>query len=418
MSLRRTPLGFLAGSVHCGLKKNGALDLSAILSKFPCSAAGVFTKNKFRAAPVLLCEENLATSPSSIGGLVVNSGCANACTGDQGVTDAAEMDNMCREIGLGPNKGKPTLVMSTGVIGQPLDIHKIDKGMKELATQVEENVEGWKNAAKGIMTTDTYPKFLSTSMTLGQPYNTDIVFAGIAKGSGMIHPNMATMLGIIATDANIEASLLKKICVYAADRSFNCISVDGDTSTNDSFVVLANGAACEKKIENETDESYISIRDGITDIAKTLARELVRDGEGATKFVSIIIEHARDFSDSKVAASSIATSMLVKTALFGRDANWGRIVCALGYSGAEFNGNRVQLHLSSRDDQGNAVDSLHLFKDGQPFEIDEDRAAKILAHREIDLRLNLGENPETEELVFWTTDLTYDYIKINADYRS
>ncbi|KNC85167.1 ArgJ family protein [Sphaeroforma arctica JP610] len=418
MSAARAPLGFLAGSVHCGLKKNNAKDLAAILSLYPCTAAGVFTKNKFRAAPVLVCEANLKDAPSAIGGVLINSGCANACTGDQGLKDAHAMDQLCRDISIGANRQKPSLVLSTGVIGQPLDLAKIEKGTKQLATVVAESEDGWNDAAMGIMTTDTYHKFMTTSLALEGPYNTEVRFAGIAKGAGMIHPNMATMLGIVATDANISAALLKKICTYAADRSFNCISVDGDTSTNDSFVILANGAACEQQIVAEDDQAYLDIRAGVTGIAKKLARELVRDGEGATKFVSIIVEEARHYEDARIAAVAIATSMLVKTALFGQDANWGRIVCALGYSGAEFNGDNVNLHLSSRDDNGDTVDSLHLFKNGQPFEIDEERAAEILKHREIDLRLNVGENADTETLTYWTTDLTYDYIKINADYRS
>jgi len=289
------------------------------------SAAAVFTTNKFRAAPVLVSQRILAQDSSSVSAVVINSGCANACTGEKGEQDAEATIAKARDLGLGR-----ALVMSTGVIGPFLDMGKIFQGLTDSASKLSPS--GWENVSKAIMTTDTVPKLFTRTYTgLSQSFT----MTGVAKGAGMIHPNMATMLGVLTTDFNISPECLKDAVKYAADRSFNSISVDGDTSTNDTFAVLANGLSGGPRVDSLTSKEYLYFRDSLTDAAIGLAKMLVKDGEGATKFITVAVEGARTYDEARKVATSICKSSLVKTAFFGQDANWGRVICAVGYSGAD-----------------------------------------------------------------------------------
>ncbi|KAJ3195104.1 hypothetical protein HK101_001081 [Irineochytrium annulatum] len=412
------PHGFVAGAVASGIKKKpGVLDMTMVRSELPCTAAGVFTKNVFAAAPVQV-DRDILTSRSGQGltSVLVNAGCANACTGDQGLDDAWSTSRYIdSQLGVQPHaaSGKPSsLVMSTGVIGQPLKMDKIRQGVDELTKTgtLTANHAGWSKASQGIMTTDTFPKLRSrefTSRSFGQKYR----IAGWCKGAGMIHPNMATMLAAVFTDADVSAECLDKALRHAADRSFNAVSVDGDTSTNDSYVILANGASGVKVGGLGSDE-FQEFTDNLTEFSADLAKLIVRDGEGATKFIEIIVENGRSFDDAKQIASTIATSPLVKTAIYGKDANWGRIVCAVGYSGIEVDPGKVNLRIES----GDGKKQLHLFKNGAPFDVDEAKAAEILNEEDIVLRVDLGMGKETATM--YTCDMTHEYISINADYRS
>ncbi|KXS22361.1 Arginine biosynthesis bifunctional protein ArgJ beta chain [Gonapodya prolifera JEL478] len=407
------PRGFKAAAVHAGIKKKpGVLDLVLVASdpSHPCTAAAVFTTNAFQAAPVLVDKEIVATHPTRVQGVLTNAGCANACTGDQGLSNARESSKLAAAALQTSN---PALVMSTGVIGQHLDMSKMRAGIQSVASQLAEGHDAWMKAAMGIMTTDTFPKLRSGEFVLpsGKRYR----MAGMCKGAGMIHPNMATMLSTVYTDLPIVPSLLRSAVRSAADWSFNAISIDGDTSTNDTFAVLANGAAAtgENWGVQEEGADYSAFRDQLTEFSAEMAKLVVRDGEGATKFVTIDVEGAENFSSAHHIASTIATSPLVKTALFGRDANWGRVVCAVGYSGIAVDPARVNLWFSSPYPGGKA---LHIFKDGAPYQIDEEVAAEILEKEDVNIKVKVGEGEGIARM--YTCDFSYDYVKINADYRS
>ncbi|KAJ3415642.1 hypothetical protein HDV05_004518 [Chytridiales sp. JEL 0842] len=411
------PKDFVAGGVAAGVKKKaGVLDMAMVYSKRPCTAAAVFTKNAFAAAPVQVDKEILrGRSNAGISAVLVNSGCANACTGNQGLSDAWETSKSTdAALKLPTSSSIPaTLVMSTGVIGQPLKMDKILNGIQLLTSPqgMSASHEGWLSAAVGIMTTDTFPKLRSREFKTrtGATYR----MAGWCKGAGMIHPNMATMLSAVYTDAPVSTVCLDKALKHSVERSFNAISVDGDTSTNDTLVVLANGAAeGVEPIEDVKSAEYQEFEKNMTDFASELAQLIVRDGEGATKFVDIRVENARSFEEAKEIASTIAKSPLVKTAIYGKDANWGRIICAVGYSGVPIEPTKVNLHFES----GDGTTKLHLFKDGAPFDVNEDVAAKILAGEDIVLRVNLGLGKESAQM--FTCDFSHEYISINADYRS
>ncbi|KAJ3177147.1 hypothetical protein HDU87_004639 [Geranomyces variabilis] len=408
------PAGWVAGGLASGVKKDGLKDLTLVASpNHPITASAVFTQNSFAAAPVQVSKA-IVKEAATVRALIVNSGCANACTGEQGTKDAWRMSReVDAALGGGGERGaasstRPkTLVMSTGVIGQHLDMDKIVAGITQLTQNVGPAHDNWLSAAEGIMTTDTFPKLRSTV------FEGDYRMAGWSKGAGMIHPNMATMLSAVFTDASITKPCLDAATRYAADRSFNAISIDGDTSTNDTFAVLANaateGAAVIDDLESDAHRLF---RDRLTQFAAELAKLIVRDGEGATKFVEIHVKGAKTFADARQVSSTIATSPLVKTALYGQDANWGRVVCAVGYSGVPVTPEKVNLHLSTP-----AIDEpLHLFKNGAPFDTDEEKAARILEHEDLKLEIGLGEG--SEEATMYTTDLTHGYITINADYRS
>ncbi|KAF7725384.1 hypothetical protein EC973_009652 [Apophysomyces ossiformis] len=399
------PHGFRATGIHCGVKKSGLKDLALVLSEKPCTGAAVFTTNKFQAAPVKVSQETLKEhNGDRLYGIVTNSGCANAVTGAKGIENAKRMRSAVDAL---VNQPMSALVMSTGVIGQQLPIQKIEDGIRTASQLLSSDHKAWLETAEAFMTTDTFPKLLSGQFEL---QNKSFRMAGIAKGAGMIHPNMATLLGFMVTDAEVKPELLQKALKYAVDRSFNAISVDGDMSTNDTISVLANGAS-GVKIETEGPD-YELFRDRLTEFAAELAQLVVRDGEGATKFVTIHVKGGESFESAKHAASHIATSMLVKTALYGQDANWGRICASLGHSGIEFDPSLVSVRFLPTD----GSQPLQLMEKGEPEVVNEERASEILKMEDlyIEVDLNLGNN----DAKFWTCDLSHEYVTINADYRS
>lgn len=410
------PKGFVVGGAHCGVKKDGkSLDLALLhnTSGNDAVAAAVFTKNKFKAAPVQVSASILKNSPA-INSIVVNSGNANAVTGTQGMKDARGMvDATDAAFGNSPDS---TLVMSTGVIGNVLPIGKILEGIPKLAnSSMGSTHEHWLACATAICTTDTFPKLVSKQFELnGHVYT----LAGLAKGAGMICPNMATLLGFFATDAPVTPTALKQILTYAADRSFNSISVDGDMSTNDTIVAIANGAAGGPKIDSvaELAEAFATVRSEITAFAQQLAQLVVRDGEGATKFIKISVKDAALYKDAKKVALTVANSSLFKTAMFGKDANWGRILCAIGYAEVGDNAvNTAQTSVSFVPTDGS--ERLALLVNGEPESVDEERALEILGHEDLEVEIDLGTG-HGQLALFWTCDLSHEYISINADYRS
>ena len=391
--------GFQAAGVHCGLKAEGELDLALVVSGVPCRAAAVFTTNRVQAAPVLWDREAIAVSPEGVRAAVINSGCANACTGEQGLRDAEEMARqVALALGVSPHS---VLVMSTGVIGPRLDMEKVEAGI--VAAVEGLSTEGGHRAAQAIMTTDTHPKEIAVR---GRIAGRQVTIAGMCKGAGMIHPQMATLLGLILTDASIAQPLLQQALRQAVEASFNCITVDGDMSTNDTVAVLANGLAGNEELRAESSPGYAEFLEGLTFVATELAKGIVRDGEGSTKFIEVRVQGARTEAEAKQVAMAVANSNLVKTAIYGQDANWGRVICAVGYSGVEVDPGRLSLWFGD----------LHLVKDGQPYDVDEERAAEILAQDEIVITVDLRQG-EAEATV-WTCDLTHDYITINAHYRT
>lgn len=406
------PKGFKAGSVYSGVKRrpeNLTRDLSVVVSLKPCVAvSGVFTKNSFAAAPVQLCRE-LLSRRRPIQALVINSACANACTGARGLEDAQVMSRTVSEVFKTQGDA---LVMSTGVIGQHLDMQKITGGLRELSSgALGDDYQSLLNLALGIMTTDTFPKLLSREFELPSS-KAKFRLAGVCKGAGMIHPNMATMLACVLTDINISQGALDTAVSKGASSSFNAISVDGDTSTNDSFIVMASGAASGREQLTREHKDFVPFCEILSRFSQELATLIVRDGEGATKFVTVHVRGANSFNDAFQAARSIAKSSLVKTALFGQDANWGRIICALGYSGVSIVPDKVSLTLSSPQ----CTEELVLFKDGAPNDTNEDEASAILKNTDIELTINLGLGNSDAKM--FTCDLSEDYVKINADYRS
>ena len=391
--------GFRAAGVHCGLKAGDELDLALVVSEVPCQAAAVFTANRVQAAPVLWDKEVLAISPEGVRAVAINSGCANACTGEQGLRDAQQMvRQVALALGTGPHG---VLVMSTGVIGQRLDMEKIGAGIRAAVEAL--STEGGHEVARAIMTTDTRPKEIAVQ---GEIAGRRVTIAGMCKGAGMIHPNMATLLGLILTDAAIAQPLLQRALRQAVEASFNRITVDGDMSTNDTVAVLASGLAGNREVKAENAPDYAEFLEGLTFVATELAKGVVRDGEGATKFIEVQVRGARTEAEAKQAAMAVATSNLVKTAIYGKDANWGRVICAVGYSGVEVDIERLSLWF----------DDLHLVKDGQPYNVDEERALEILSQDEVAITVDLGQG-EAEATV-WTCDLTHDYVTINAHYRT
>eukprot|EP01112_Ceratiomyxa_fruticulosa_P011068 TRINITY_DN2977_c0_g1_i1.p2 TRINITY_DN2977_c0_g1~~TRINITY_DN2977_c0_g1_i1.p2 ORF type:complete len:419 (+),score=93.06 TRINITY_DN2977_c0_g1_i1:165-1421(+) len=335
----KSPQGFRAGSVSCGIKKNGNLDMVLISSDRPCSVAGVFTTNKVQAAPVLVSRDLIKKyNGEGIQAVVINSGCANAVTGDKGLHNALSMSAFASNV-LGVPK--EALVMSTGVIGQHLDMAKVEMGITDAAKKLSGDKYGWDLASRGIMTTDTVPKLSSSQVHLSD--GKVITLTGISKGAGMIHPNMATMLSVICTDANISPKLLQQALSFSVNKSFNNIDIDGDTSTNDTLCVLANGASENTPINDPNSHDFQAFQNGLLNIAIDLAQKIVRDGEGATKFVSVVVRGAPNEKDGKTVARSIATSSLVKTALYGQDANWGRVLAAVGYSSVDVDPSKISL---------------------------------------------------------------------------
>ncbi|BFZ61198.1 Arginine biosynthesis bifunctional protein ArgJ, mitochondrial [Saitoella coloradoensis] len=405
------PQGFNVSGIHCGVKKDGkSLDLAVVASDVPCTAAAVFTKNVFQAAPVQVSKETLVgTHGRDIRAIVCNSGCANAVTGQGGYEDAQAMSKAVDQLLGETTSTHRTLVMSTGVIGQRLPIDKILTNIPKAYKHRGSDHSHWLECAKAFTTTDTFPKLGSKTFGVaGKTYR----IAGIAKGAGMIHPNMATLLGFMATDAPVSATALQSILKHAVDRSFNAISVDGDMSTNDTVAILANGAAGGPVIEQDG-EGYEALRDVVTEFAADMAKLVVRDGEGATKFVTIKVKDALTFEDAKTVASTIATSALVKTALFGQDANWGRILCATGYAGVPVIPTKTSVSFIPTD----GSPELKLLVNGEPENVNEERASEILALEDLEIEVRLGTGGG-HEATYYTCDFSYEYVKINGDYRT
>ncbi|KAF2866494.1 arginine biosynthesis protein ArgJ [Massariosphaeria phaeospora] len=417
------PLGFSAASAHVGVKPSNTRfdDVALIASEVPCSAAAVFTTNKFQAAPVTVSRNMLnRRRGEGIRAVVVNSGCANAVTGRGGIEDAISMGHETDQCFVNDSNGKDdgqgsrSIVMSTGVIGQRLPIKKITSKLGTVYGNLGETHHHWLSAARAICTTDTFPKLISRTFTLPGSQE-EYRIAGMTKGAGMIHPNMATLLGILCTDAPVGAAPLQQSLTDAITKSFNSISIDGDTSTNDTVVILANGAAGGKPITSTSSDEFRAFQETLTAFAIDLAKLVVRDGEGATKFVTIKVTNAKTYEDAKRVANSIARSPLVKTALYGKDANWGRILCATGY--AEGVESVVPEETSVSFVPADGSEELKLLVRGEPEQVDESRAAEILAEEDLEIVVRLSEKFD-EEAVVWTCDFSHEYVTINGDYRT
>ncbi|EFE34347.1 uncharacterized protein ARB_06747 [Trichophyton benhamiae CBS 112371] len=416
------PKGFKVSGSHAGVKASNtsAPDLALIWSEDPCSAAAVFTTNKFQAAPVQVSSELIRKKKgNNIRGVIVNAGCANAVTGKKGLQDARSMSRKADECNGLTEGDSSTLVMSTGVIGQ-LILNKVPEAQSNLSS----THAAWLRTARAICTTDTFPKLTSQSFTLpsspGRTYN----IAGMTKGAGMIHPNMATLLGIICTDAPIEAPILQSLLSHSISRSFNSISVDGDTSTNDTVAILANGAAGGTSISSIDSKDYTAMQSILTGFTQSLAQLVVRDGEGATKFVTVRVKNSPSYEDAKRIASTIARSPLVKTALYGKDANWGRILCAVGYTPDLAPGTVVPEKTSVSFKPADGSPELKLLVNGEPESVDEERASTILQHEDLEIVVDLGGGASGdagkggEEAVYWFCDFSHEYVTINGDYRT
>lgn len=396
-----TPRGFSAAAVAAGIKQSGRPDLTLISSDRDCTAAGVFTRNRVAAAPVIVDRETLTANHSTVRGAVINAGNANACTGAPGLADAREMQRIAAEA-MG---GRPDqyLVMSTGVIGVPLPMERVRSGILAAAPLL--SPENGRAAAESIMTTDTRPKYLAVTVQLSDGM---VTLGGMAKGAGMIHPDMATLLGVLTTDAAIEAGDLAVMLRAAADRSFNAISIDGDTSTNDTILLLANGASGVALRDAASRESFTAALD---ELCRALAMMVVSDGEGVTRVVTLRVTGARNEADARQVANTVATSPLVKTAFAGGDPNWGRIMAAVGRSGVELDQSRLALWIGAKDEP-----PLLIVRDGTPTKFAEADAAAVFARPAFTIRVDLGDG--SAETTLWTTDLTHDYVTINADYRT
>ncbi|KAI3405136.2 ECM42 [Candida oxycetoniae] len=415
------PKGYVVGGIHCGVKKNQeSLDLALLHNTFAeqeASAAAVFTTNKFKAAPVQVSQRILKESKGfGINSIVVNSGNANAVTGLQGIKDAEDMVLVTDSVL--ESKSSSTLVMSTGVIGNKLPIDNILSGIPKLALNHLGNThQHWIDCAKAICTTDTFPKLITKQFKLNEDTYT---LAGLCKGAGMICPNMATLLGFFVTDTPVTPSALQQILKYAVDRSFNSISVDGDMSTNDTIAAIANGAAGGEVIDLNAScgERYAALQKEITSFAQELAQLVVRDGEGATKFITIRVKDGLSHKDAKSIASSVANSSLFKTAMYGKDANWGRILCAIGYADVT-NGNNsvIPSKTSVKFIPIDGSSPLQLLTNGEPEKVDEERASEILQDEDLIVEIDLGTGGG-QSADFWTCDLSHEYITINGDYRS
>ncbi|HUI45996.1 MAG TPA: bifunctional glutamate N-acetyltransferase/amino-acid acetyltransferase ArgJ [Nitrospirota bacterium] len=389
--------GYKAWGIASGIKKSEKKDLAIIYSDREAAIAGVFTRNRVKAAPVLL--DMMKVKSGKAQAIVANSGCANACTGKRGLADARAMAEMtAHALGIKPDS---VLVASTGVIGEFLPMAKVGTGIATAAGLL--SGAGWEQAAEAIMTTDMYPKLSIVQEEIG---GKTITVAGIAKGSGMIHPNMATMLCFIVTNAVLSAPLLKKALLVSTEKSFNSITVDGEMSTNDMILGMANGAAGNKRIA-PTSKEFKKFQACLDTVAKALARQVVRDGEGATKFVEIEVRNAKSPVEAKRAAMTIARSSLVKTAIFGEDANWGRIMAALGHADVEMDEARTDIMI------GKAKIVEKGLGTGKAAERE---AALALKQREVQIMIDLHKGKGSATV--WTCDLTYEYVKVNAAYRS
>ncbi len=398
-----SPKGFQAASTAAGIKYKGRTDMALIYSDEPCVAAGVYTTNVVKAAPVLW-DKAITDSDTKVKAVVVNSGIANACTGQQGM-------DICRATGqaiadITGDVPESVLVGSTGVIGMKIDTDKIVAGAKELMSKKAYGKEAGTEASRAIMTTDTINKEIAVSFKIGSE---TVTIGAMSKGSGMIHPNMCTMLGYVTTDAVIDKKLLQEALSDVVTDTFNMITVDGDTSTNDTLLVLANGLAGNPIIDKK-DENYQLFRDALYYVCEYLAKKMAGDGEGATALFEAKIINAKSKEDAKLMARSVVGSNLSKAAIYGHDANFGRFLCAMGYSGAQFDQNDVQLYFESK------AGKMMVFDKGDPVPFEEDEATKILSEEAVTILIDMNEG--TASATAWGCDLTYDYVKINADYRS
>ena len=392
--------GVQLGIAKAGIRKPDRKDMLVMKLAEGTRVAGVFTKNRFCAAPVTLCKEHLSQQ-TEIRALVVNTGNANAGTGESGMQNAR---TTCAELAtlLGCSAAQ-VLPFSTGVILEPLPMDRLLAGLPDCVANLEE--DRWLDAAEAIMTTDIVAKGVSRQVTVG---GKTVTITGISKGSGMIHPNMATMLGYIATDAAVSQKVLENIIHHAVNRSFNCITVDGDTSTNDSLILMATGQAGHAEIVSETDSDFLTLRDALTEVATLLAQAIVRDGEGATKFMTIQVEAGKDEEECRKVAYAIAHSPLIKTAFFASDPNLGRILAAIGYAGIDdLDVNKLSLYLG---------DVLVAEQGGRAASYEESQGAAVMQASDITVRVVLARGQA--QATVWTCDFSYDYVKINADYRS
>ena len=395
--------GFMAAGIRCGIKESSQKrDLALIYSKEFCSAAAVFTANKVKAASVIVSQENIADG--KLRALIANSGNANACTGQAGMTAAKRMAQLVADAFLiDPSE---VAVASTGVIGVPLPVSVIENNIEALKESLRADGQGHADALEAIMTTDTRKKEIAVETEIG---GRQVRIGAMAKGSGMIHPNMATMLAFITTDAAIIPSALDSSLRRAVSRSFNRLTVDGDTSTNDMVLIMANGEAGNMPLTAESAD-YAIFCEALEYVCVALTRMMARDGEGATKLVTVTVSGAASEDAAVVLAKSVASSSLVKAACFGADANWGRVLCAMGYAGADFSPEKTGVSFKS------ASGEIEVCKDGGPVSFSEERAKEILSEEEIEITIGLQDGDGIASV--WGCDLTYDYVRINGDYRS
>ena len=390
------PNGFKSAAVHCGIKaKPDALDLAVIAADTFASMAGIFTTNLAQAAPVLVSKKHLDSAHGLGCAIVVNSGCANACTGDEGLANAERMaEEVARALGCPPEQ---VLVASTGVIGVGLDMNRVSAGIQHACSSLARG--GGSDAARAIMTTDPFPKEYAVRVTTSHgPF----CIGGMAKGSGMIEPNMATMLGFITTDAQVPPPLLHRALVESARDTFNAITVDGECSTNDSLLAMASGNSGI----SITEELYPALLDGLLAVSRQLALGIVRGGEGATKLIAVSVNEARTVDDARRVARTIANSPLVKTAVHGADPNWGRIVAAAGRSGVQFDMQRLTVR----------VGGILLFENGLPHDEAAPAAEEILRRDTVDVEVTLGNGDASATI--WGCDLSAEYVRINGEYRT
>ncbi|MDY6911967.1 MAG: bifunctional glutamate N-acetyltransferase/amino-acid acetyltransferase ArgJ [Chloroflexota bacterium] len=391
-----SPEGFSAGATFADIKawKEKPFDLAILSSEIPCSSAAVFTTNKIKAAPVILCENRVERD--KVHAVIANSGCANACTAEQGMADAELMASLVAEkLRLLPDD---VLVCSTGVIGTHLPMDKIKRGISRIIL----TPDGGHDVAQAIMTTDTVPKEIAVAFEID---GKKVIIGGVAKGAGMIHPNMATMLSFLTTDADIEAEFLRESLKLASDISFNMITVDGDTSTNDTLLILANGAAGNETLHKGHTDADV-FQSALNEVCIHLAKSIARDGEGSTKLIEVTVEGAHSIADARIAARTVVGSPLVKTAVYGSDPNWGRVIAAAGRSGAEVVESKITLYMNQ----------LCLLRNGRPLPFDIAEAEELMNQSEVHFRLclNLGNGSATA----WGCDFTEEYIALNGDYTT
>lgn len=395
--------GFEAAGVEADIKYKNRKDMALIYSKEPCKAAGTFTTNVVKAAPVLWDKDVVDNSPYAQA-VIVNAGVANACTGKQGFDYCSkEADKAAQLLNIPANS---VLVGSTGVIGMQLPIDRICSGIEALVADKAATLEAGHDAACAIMTTDTVSKEIAVTFEVG---GKEVTVGGMCKGSGMIHPNMCTMLSFVTTDVAISKELLQEALSASIVDTYNMISVDGDTSTNDTCLVLANGLAENKEI-NEKGEDFDKFMEALNYVNTYLAKKMAGDGEGATALFETTVYNAATKQDARVLAKSVICSSLTKAAIFGHDANWGRILCALGYSGVQFDPEKIELYFAGKSGK------IQIYKDGVATDYSEEEATKILSEPEVTVLVDMKMGNETASA--WGCDLTYDYVKINADYRS